>query len=182
MAVDPVDPPKIAKAVNTDWNLSCIATTHHHEYLAFPFPNNQRRDHSGGNVALSKMFPEVRVYGFDDRIPAITNKLSDQESFSLGHLRIEAIHCPCHTSGSLSYVVHDDCEDPSEQAVFTGDTLFLGGCGRFFEGSANDMYTALYQKIGKLSHATKIFVGHEYTLKNLEVLWCCCGLQFDLLA
>lgn len=128
------------------------------------------------------MFPKVRVYGFDDRIPAVTNKLLDRDSFSLGRLRIEALHCPCHTSGSLSYVVHDDREDPSEQAIFTGDTLFLGGCGRFFEGSASDMYTALYQKIGKLSNATKVFVGHEYTIKNLEVRWCHCSQYLNLLA
>lgn len=131
--------------------------------------SNQCSDHAGGNAALSKLFPKARVYGFDDRIPAMTHRLSDGESFQLGHLRVEAIHCPCHTSGSLSYVIHDDRADPSEQAVFTGDTLFLGGCGRFFEGSANDMYLALHRKIGKLAHSTKVFVGHEYTLKNLEV-------------
>jgi hydroxyacylglutathione hydrolase len=58
---------------------------------------------------------------------------------------------------------------PTAQAVFTGDTLFLGGCGRFFEGSAKDMYEALCQKLGSLPPKTAVFCGHEYTIKNLEV-------------
>jgi len=52
--------------------------------------------------------------------------------------------------------------------VFTGDTLFLGGCGRFFEGTAEQMYEALVNILGKLPPDTKVFCGHEYSLQNLR--------------
>lgn len=126
-------------------------------------------DHAGGNVELIETFPSAVVYGFDTRIPALTKALRDGESFTLGKLRVQAIHNPCHTTGSLSYVIHDDNMEATEQAVFTGDTLFMAGCGRFFEGTAADMYEALYKRLGRLSPSTKVFVGHEYTIKNLEV-------------
>ena len=66
----------------------------------------------------------------------------------------------CHTRGSFSYHVMD--QDTS--AVFTVDTLFVGGCGRFFEGTAQEMYTSLIHILGKLPPKTLIFCGHEYTL------------------
>ena len=120
-------------------------------------------------MALKQLIPELKIYGYDDRIPGITDKLNDGDSFNFGKLRIEAIHCPCHTTGSLSYVIHDDDSEPSAQAAFTGDTLFLGGCGRFFEGNAAQMYHILYERLSKLPPNITLFVGHEYTIKNLQV-------------
>ena len=52
--------------------------------------------------------------------------------------------------------------------VFTGDTLFIAGCGRFFEGSATDMYRALIEILGTLPSSTHVYCGHEYTVKNLK--------------
>ena len=52
-------------------------------------------------------------------------------------------------------------------ALFTGDTLFYAGCGRLFEGSASQLYGSL-KKISALPPTTKIYCGHEYTLRNLE--------------
>jgi len=52
--------------------------------------------------------------------------------------------------------------------VFTGDTLFIAGCGRFFEGSAADMYRALIEVLGTLPPSTHVYCGHEYTVKNLK--------------
>lgn len=115
------------------------------------------------------MFPSVAVYGFDTRIPALSKSLAHNDNFFLGRLRIQAIHTPCHTTGSLSFVVHDDEQKPSAQAIFTGDTLFLAGCGRFFEGSPEEMQKSLIEKIGSLPASVKTFVGHEYTIKNLQV-------------
>lgn len=51
---------------------------------------------------------------------------------------------------------------------FLGDTLFLGGCGRFFEGTAEQMHKALIDILGNLPEETKVFCGHEYTLQNLK--------------
>lgn len=48
-----------------------------------------------------------------------------------------------------------------------GDTLFLGGCGRFFEGTAQQMYTALIEKLSALPDDTLVYCGHEYSLQNL---------------
>lgn len=58
--------------------------------------------------------------------------------------------------------------ESNDKAVFTGDTLFLGGCGRFFEGTAEQMYTALIDKLSNLPDDTKVFCGHEYALQNLR--------------
>lgn len=52
--------------------------------------------------------------------------------------------------------------------LFVGDTLFLGGCGRFFEGTAEQMHKALIEILGKLPDHTKVFCGHEYSIANLK--------------
>jgi hydroxyacylglutathione hydrolase len=57
-----------------------------------------------------------------------------------------------------------------EKVVFTGDTLFIGGCGKFFEGSAEQMHAALNKILGALPDDTKIFPGHEYTKSNVKFL------------
>src|SRR5262249_40984780 len=53
-------------------------------------------------------------------------------------------------------------------AVFTGDTLFVAGCGRLFEGTPQQMYTSLSGKLGKLPPTTRVYCGHEYTVNNLR--------------
>lgn len=66
----------------------------------------------------------------------------------------------------------EDCDTAvttSSGAVFTGDTLFLGGCGRFFEGTAADMYHALIDVLATLPPTTAVYCGHEYTRANLKV-------------
>lgn len=104
------------------------------------------------------------VYGGDERIGALTNLVKDDDQFQIGKLNVKCLFTPCHTSGHICYYI----EAPNgERAVFTGDTLFQGGCGRFFEGTADQMYTALYDKLGQLPDDTKVFCGHEYTLQNL---------------
>jgi len=55
-------------------------------------------------------------------------------------------------------------EDEGVKAVFTGDTLFSGGCGRFFEGNATEMHKNLVTTLGSLSDDTLVYFGHEYTL------------------
>ena len=74
------------------------------------------------------------------------------------------IFTPCHTKGHICYYVEDANR---EHVIFTGDTLFQGGCGRFFEGTAEDMYTALCKKLAKIPDDTQVFCGHEYTVNNL---------------
>ena len=69
------------------------------------------------------------------------------------------MHIPGHTTGHICFYF------PKNKIVFTGDTLFSLGCGRIFEGTYEQMYNSL-NKLKKLPKDTKIYCGHEYTLKN----------------
>lgn len=72
-------------------------------------------------------------------------------------IRLTALHTPCHTQDSICWAFHD--ERTGERAVFTGDTLFHGGCGRFFEGTAEEMNTALNEVLARLEGGTRVFVS-----------------------
>jgi len=65
------------------------------------------------------------------------------------------------------FFVSPDAKE-SPPALFSGDTLFVAGCGRFFEGNAQDMYNALYTRLEKLPDETRVYSGHEYTVNNLK--------------
>ncbi|XP_059622756.1 hydroxyacylglutathione hydrolase, mitochondrial [Phlebotomus argentipes] len=153
--VDPVDPGAVISAVEEEKvNLVKVLTTHHHW------------DHAGGNEKLVKDFKKsaLEVLGGDDRIGALTRKVSDGDTFKIGNLNVRCLFTPCHTTGHICYYVQ--AED--EGAVFTGDTLFSAGCGRFFEGTPEQMFTALVEKLSALPDDTKVFCGHEYTAANLK--------------
>lgn len=153
IAVDPVEPEKVMKVIRSEnVDLKAVLTTHHHF------------DHAGGNVAISQMVKNLPIYGGDERIDALTHKVSHEEAVKLGDLVVKCLHTPCHTSGHLCYLIEDTNSDP---ICFTGDTLFVGGCGRFFEGSAADMLKSL-KLLSALSLNTKIYCGHEYTINNLK--------------
>lgn len=132
--------------------LSSIINTHHHY------------DHSGGNVELLKHFKVPVIAGKDS--PAVTQTPAHQSTFTIGNsIHVTAIHTPCHTQDSICYYFHDQVTD--EKAVFTGDTLFIAGCGRFFEGDAKEMHTAM-KRLAQLPKDTKIYPGHEYTASNIK--------------
>jgi len=101
-----------------------------------------------------------------DNCAACNHPVTDGSEILLanGNMRIKCIHTPCHTKGSICYLV--TFNGSTESHVFTGDTLFVAGCGRFFEGDANDMQKAL-AKLTELPKHTKVWCGHEYTVKNL---------------
>ncbi|XP_067128107.1 hydroxyacylglutathione hydrolase, mitochondrial [Centruroides vittatus] len=154
--VDPVDPEKVIDTVNKSGaQLTTVLTTHHHW------------DHAGGNEKLVKKFASpLMVCGGDERVGALNNKVKHGDEINLGSLNIKCLSTPCHTSGHICYYVtgkHDD--DP---AVFTGDTLFVAGCGKFFEGTPDQMYEALVKILGSLPDNTRVYCGHEYTVNNLK--------------
>ncbi|XP_036326749.1 hydroxyacylglutathione hydrolase, mitochondrial-like isoform X1 [Rhagoletis pomonella] len=153
--VDPVDPESVIAAVQAEnVHLTKVLTTHHHW------------DHAGGNEKLVKMYGKpLEVYGGDDRIGALTQKVSQDDRIQIGNLKVSCLFTPCHTTGHICYFVESSNTD--DRAVFTGDTLFQGGCGRFFEGTPDQMYSALCQKLSSLPDDTKVFCGHEYTLQNM---------------
>jgi hydroxyacylglutathione hydrolase len=144
-----------ASASREDVKVVSVLTTHHHH------------DHVGGNEELVKALGVAKVYGYKTdkgRIPAQTEFLDEGDTFTIGTLGVRAIHIPGHTLGAVAYVVTRAGEDP---VVFTGDTLFLAGCGRLFEGDPPMMHASL-QKLAALDGRTRVYCGHEYTESNLR--------------
>jgi hydroxyacylglutathione hydrolase len=132
-----------------------ILSTHHHP------------DHVGGNDEVAPRLGIERVYGHASdkgRIPRQTEFLEEGQTFTIGSLLVRALHIPGHTTGAVAYVVTREPHDP---VVFTGDTLFLGGCGRLFEGDPPMMHASL-SKLAKLDPRTRVYCGHEYTESNLR--------------
>lgn len=150
--VDPSEAaPVIEQITSQGVTLVAILNTHHHW------------DHIGGNNELLAKYSNLKVYGHatdKGRIDGQTEFLNTGDAFTLGNLEFHAIHNPGHTSGAVSYTVED--------AVFTGDTMFAGGCGRLFEGTPANMHESLTKAIGSLPKETRVFFGHEYTEGNLE--------------
>ncbi|GBN79613.1 Hydroxyacylglutathione hydrolase, mitochondrial [Araneus ventricosus] len=152
--VDPVEPAtvlKVAKEENVD--LTTILTTHHHW------------DHAGGNAELKSLKKNIRVVGGDQNIAGLTDKVTHGDTLQVGGLHINCLLTPCHTRGHICYFVED--ENGGSPAVFTGDTLFSAGCGKFFEGTPEQMYEALVRILGNLPDSTLVYCGHEYTGNNL---------------
>lgn len=152
-AVAVVDPaaaePVIAACKQLGLTPTHVLNTHHHW------------DHTDGNKKLRERF-DCEVIGFEgdsERIPAITTTVENGETFSLGELSIDTLFVPGHTSGHIAFVIKD--------ALFCGDTLFGGGCGRLFEGTPEQMWESL-QKLAALPAETKVYCAHEYTLPNLR--------------
>ena len=141
--------PVLAAVEAAGVRLTAILPTHHHY------------DHVGGNTDLLAAHPDLTVYGFDERIPGLTQRVQDGDALRLGALAARVIFIPAHTTGHIAY------HFPREQAVFTGDTLFAGGCGRLFEGDAAMMIASL-SKLTGLPDETRVYFGHEYTEKNLR--------------
>ncbi|CAG2063776.1 unnamed protein product, partial [Timema podura] len=114
------------------------------------------RDHAGGNESLVKQVSGLQVCGGDDRIKALTRKVSHGDQLKVGQLSVRCLFTPCHTSGHICYFVESAGHAP---AVFTGDTLFIAGCGRFFEGTPDQMYKALVETLSELPDET--IGGHQ---------------------
>ncbi len=133
-----------------NWTLTHILLTHHH------------MDHTGGVLDL-KEATRCSVVGAAcdiERIPGIDVQVSDNDSLNLGGFVVNVIATPGHTAGSVCYYL------PEQEILFTGDTLFLLGCGRLFEGTPADMWKSLC-RLRDLPDDTKICCGHEYTEVNL---------------
>jgi hydroxyacylglutathione hydrolase len=138
-----------------DIRVVAILSTHHHH------------DHVGGNEEVRAKLSIDRVYGHGSdrgRIPGQTQYLQEGDTFEVGRLKVRAIHIPGHTLGAVAYVVTQAPHDP---IVFTGDTLFVAGCGKLFEGDPPMMHASL-QKLAALDPRTKVYCGHEYTQANLR--------------
>ncbi len=151
--VDPSEAdPVLRSLARQGLELSEIWLTHHHW------------DHVGGIEALMEECKVRHVRGsrYDAehrRIPRQTEALSEGDSFEIGGARVEILEIPGHTLGAIAYLV--------EGHLFSGDTLFIAGCGRVFEGTMAMMADSL-SKLRSLPPETKIWCGHEYTVNNLR--------------
>ena len=131
--------------------LKAVYCTHHHG------------DHIGGLGELVDEFDGLAVYGSvedAERIQDMNSLLTEKSEISIGDITGRVFATPGHTRGSICYLFSD--------YLFTGDTLFGGGCGRLFEGTALEMYESFNKKLKKLPLATKVCFGHEYTAQNLK--------------
>jgi len=145
--IDPSEAAPVLEVVGD--RLDAILNTHHHW------------DHTGGNEQLLEAFPDLEVYGHrsdDGRIFGQTQRLDDGDVVHVGHHKARILFIPGHTTGSIAYHFRDD--------VFTGDALFIAGCGRVFEGNPVMMHNSL-QRLTALHPQTRVWVGHEYTVANL---------------
>lgn len=131
------------------------------------FTTHKHWDHSGGNKDFHAKFPTVEIFGGEhEPVPEKTVSVKHNETFPLGDLHVTAYHTPCHTSGHVVYHVYHP-SDRSNGALFTGDTVFIGGLGAFFEGNSEMMVEAM-TIVSSLPDETKIFPGHEYTMTFIK--------------
>lgn len=129
---------------------AAILCTHHHG------------DHVGGVTELLRRFPGLPVYGpAHEAIEGISHPLADGDRVDLPGLGLnfQVLEVPGHTRGHIAYYGHG--------WLFCGDTLFSAGCGRLFEGTAEQMHASL-MRLAALPGETLVFCAHEYTLANLR--------------
>jgi hydroxyacylglutathione hydrolase len=156
VAVDPGDAAPLLRVLDEhQLRLAAILVTHHHA------------DHIGGMARLLATpsvltSPSIPVFGpAKEQIPGRTHAVGAKDRVDLPRLGLhfEVLDVPGHTAGHVAYAGHG--------ALFCGDTLFSGGCGRLFEGTAAQMLHSL-DCIAHLPSTTQVYCAHEYTAANLR--------------
>lgn len=150
MVVDPaVAEPVLDAAAARGWTITAIWNTHWHP------------DHTGGNAAI-KAATGATVYGpaaEAARIPTLDVHVAEGDIVRLGAHIATVLETPAHTAGHITFHFADDA------IAFTGDTLFAMGCGRLFEGTAEQMFANM-QRLSTLPNETTVYCAHEYTESN----------------
>jgi len=155
LVVDPPDAASVLRALDThQLELTTILVTHHHG------------DHVGGIPGL-KHETGCTVLGSDAaRIPEMDQVVAEQQAIQLGPATIETLETPGHTRTEVCYYRVPGAGETSG-LLWAGDTLFVGGCGRLFEGTAEQMYDS-FEKLKALPDDTQVYCGHEYTVENYQ--------------
>ncbi|MCW0198320.1 hydroxyacylglutathione hydrolase [Sphingopyxis sp.] len=150
MVVDPaVAEPVLEAAAARGWTITDIWNTHWHP------------DHTGGNAAIKEatgctITGPAAEY---ERIPTLDVRVTGGDRVRLGAHVAEVWDVPAHTAGHIAYHFGAD------GAIFVGDTIFAMGCGRLFEGTAEQMFANM-RRFDALDDATRVYCAHEYTLSN----------------
>ena len=144
--------PVIRRVEASGARVTKILSTHHHP------------DHSAANPELAERYgvPVIAHVSDSERVPGFSQGVDEGDTVDVGDHTARVLFIPSHTMGHVAYVFD------AAEAVFSGDMLFAGGCGRLFEGDAQMMYTALCEKLAALPDSTRVFCGHEYTESNLR--------------
>jgi len=150
-AVDPGDADVVLHYLTRQKKkLAGILVTHHHP------------DHTGGVQQLKEQF-NCPVYGPRQLQPLITHPVKDNDSVQVFEYTFYAMETPAHTLDHVCYF----SDNENTPILFSGDTLFRGGCGRLMEGTANQMLVAM-NRLKTLPKKTKVYCTHEYTLSNYQ--------------
>ncbi|MDG6349173.1 hydroxyacylglutathione hydrolase [Luteimonas sp. 8-5] len=144
--VDPSEAAPVFTAADAGLRPAMILLTHHHA------------DHIGGCAALLQRWPGLPVFApMDERIDLPCTRVGEGARVEHGRWRFEVLEIPGHTRSHVAFHGHG--------LVFCGDTLFSLGCGRMFEGTAEQMLGSL-DRLAALPAETLVCCGHEYTLAN----------------
>lgn len=131
--------------------LTAILITHTHH------------DHIGGIDSLQNLYPDCKVYAHTSAVLPVTHEPLDvNDTLKLANIDIKIIDLSGHTPNQIGYYI------PKSKALFCGDALFAGGCGRLFNGGTAAQMTASLARIASLPIETAIYCAHEYTLANLR--------------
>ena len=149
VAVDPsVADPVLAAAAARGWRITQVWNTHWHP------------DHTGGNDSIRDSTGcTITGPAEAERVSRMDRIVAGGDRARIGAIEAELIDIPAHTAGHVAFHL------PAAATVFTGDTLFAMGCGKLFEGGAEQMYDNL-QRLSALPPETRVYCGHEYTLAN----------------
>jgi hydroxyacylglutathione hydrolase len=146
--VDPGDAaPALAEAERRGWTIAQVWNTHHHW------------DHSGGNIAMKEATGCTVSGPAAETIPGRGVALSEGSELRIGDHLGKVMEIPGHTLGHVALHLEE------AKIAFVGDTLFAMGCGRLFEGTAEQMHHSL-GRLAALEEDTALYCGHEYTLAN----------------
>ncbi len=148
--IDTPDADEISRQLELrNWRLTHILTTHPHW------------DHVDGHLQLKQRY-DCRVFGAQqdrEQIPGIDHDLRHGDEIAIGEVSVTTLETPGHTAGHLSYWI------PALSSVFVGDTLFSLGCGRLFDGTAEQLWHSI-QQLRELPPETALYCAHEYSLSN----------------
>ncbi len=159
LVVDPSDASLVLGTLKEHGlDLTTILVTHHHW------------DHTAGIAELKKK-TRCKVVGPDKQtIPGIDCVVEDGQVLTNGNIRIQVIATPGHTRTAVCYYVQPS-NDNKNGILWTGDTLFIGGCGRLLESDARSMWDSLL-KLASLPGDTLVYCGHDYTVENYQFALC----------